>query len=96
MWNKDNHISLGKWTECGPHRKNTKGCLLLFDIFGISAKKPVNCNIFIYQGNKSEIVARPHFTGATVAMELTRKKFSLAPLRATSCLLPFEHRRLWI
>lgn len=55
----------GKWTEYRPHRRNTKDCLLLFDILGISAKKPVNWNIFIYQGNKSEIATRPHFMGAT-------------------------------
>lgn len=68
------------------------------NILGISAKRPVNWNIFIYQGNK-RAATRPHFMRATVATRLTRKMLSSAALkaglRAASCLLPFEHHRLW-
>lgn len=45
-----------KWTEYRPHKRNSKDCLLIFDILGISAKKPVNWNIFIYQGNKMRLL----------------------------------------
>ena len=58
-----------------------------FYILGISAKRPVNWNIFIYQGNESGIATRPHFMGATVAPSPSHKRFSSAAL--DSCLEGF-------
>ena len=72
MWNKQNNISLDTWPEYRPHRRNMKACLWFFGILGISAKRPVNWNIFIYQRNKSEITIRPHFKGATHIRGLPR------------------------
>lgn len=95
MWNKQNNISLDDtWPEYRPHRRNTKACLWFFGILGISAKRPVNWNIFIYQRSKSEIATRPHFTGATHIRGLPQL-FLRDVLRATGCLLSLKHHRPW-
>ena len=94
MWNKQNNISLDTWPEYRPHRRNTKACLWFFGILGISAKRPVNWDIFIYQRKKSKIATRPHFTGTTHIRGLPQL-FLRDVLRATGCLLPLKHYRPW-